>query len=90
MSRAVVDPGDLRRFAQGLQHFNQEVQHLIGVLQGQFGSLADTWRDQEQQKFAEEFTQTIQVLARFLGISAQQVPFLLRKAERIEEYLRQR
>lgn len=90
MSRAIVDPADLRRFAQGLQHFNQEVTHLVGVLQGQFAALADTWRDQEQQKFGEEFTQTMQVLVRFLGVAGAQVPFLLRKAERIEEYLNQR
>ena len=90
MSRAIVDPADLRRFAQGLQHFNHEVRHLIGVLQGQFGALTDTWRDQEQQKFAEEFIQTMQVLTRFLETSGQQVPFLVRKAERIEDYLRQR
>ncbi len=30
------------------------------------------------------------VLERFLDVSAEHIPFLLRKAERIEEYLSQR
>jgi uncharacterized protein YukE len=90
MARAIVDPGDLRRFAQGLNHFNHEMTNLMESLQGQFSRLGDTWRDQEHHKFAEEFTQTMQVITRFLGLSTQQVPFLLRKAERIDEYLRQR
>jgi uncharacterized protein YukE len=90
MSRAIVDPAELRGFAQSLKHFTSELQHQLSVLQGQFAGLGATWRDQEHQKFAEEFTQTVQVLGRFLETAQQHVPFLLRKAERIEEYLQQR
>jgi uncharacterized protein YukE len=90
MARAIVDPEELRRFAQTLKHFNHEMTQLMGLVQVGFASLGDTWRDQEQKKFAEEFTQTMQVLTRFLETSHQQIPFLLRKAERIDEYLRQR
>ena len=52
--------------------------------------LGDTWRDQEHKKFSEEFEQTMKVLARFVEASAEHIPFLMRKAERIEEYLQQR
>jgi uncharacterized protein YukE len=52
MARAVVDPADLRRFAHGLKHFNNELQHQLAVLHGQFTALGDTWRDQEHEKFA--------------------------------------
>jgi hypothetical protein len=90
MSRAIVDPAELRRFAQALKHFNNEVGHHLAVLQGQFAGLGDTWRDQEHDKFAAKFAETVQVLARFLEASGQHIPFLLRKAERIEEYLQQR
>jgi hypothetical protein len=38
----------------------------------------------------QEFEQTMQVVGRFLEASSQHVPFLLRKAERVEEYLQQR
>ncbi|HBI42215.1 MAG TPA: hypothetical protein DDY78_05065 [Planctomycetales bacterium] len=90
MARAVVDPADLRRFAHGLKHFNNELQHQLAVLHGQFTALGDTWRDQEHEKFAREFTQTVQVLGQFVGAANEHIPFLLRKAERIEEYLQQR
>jgi len=90
MSRAIVDPEELRRFALTLQHFTNELRHQVAVLQGQFGGLSDTWRDQEHEKFAQQFVQTMQIIGQFLGDATEHVPFLLRKAERIEEYLQQR
>ncbi len=90
MARAVVDPGELRRFASGLKHFTGDLRHQLSVLQAQFNALADTWRDQEHEKFAQEFEQTVRVLNHFVATAADHVPFLLRKAERIEEYLHQR
>jgi hypothetical protein len=90
MTRAIVDPAELRRFAQTLKHFNSEVAHQLSVLQGQFAGLGDTWRDGEHEKFAARFAETVQVLARFMEASQQHIPFLLRKAERIDEYLQQR
>ena len=62
----------------------------LSALQGQFAGLADTWRDQEHEKFAQEFAQTMQVIHRFLEAADQHIPFLMRKAERIEDYLNQR
>ncbi len=90
MSRAIVDPAELRRFAQTLKNFNNEVAHQLSVLQGQFAGLGDTWRDQEHDKFSGKFAETVQVLTRFMEASQQHIPFLLRKADRIDEYLQQR
>lgn len=56
----------------------------------QMASLGETWRDQEHQKFNGEFEQTMRQLARFAEAVDEQIPFLLRKAERLDEYLRQR
>ena len=90
MPQAIVDPEELRRFAQSLNKFNKDVQERITSLSGQLASLERTWRDQEQKKFAEEFQQQIQVLTRFLEMVDTHVPYLLRKADIIEEYLQQR
>jgi hypothetical protein len=90
MSKAIVDPAELRRFATGLKNFTGDVRHHLLVLQGQFKALGDTWRDQEHEKFAQEFEQTVRVLNHFVVTAADHGPFLLRKAERIEEYLQQR
>jgi hypothetical protein len=46
--------------------------------------------DPEQVKFSDGFKQTIKALKWFVGISDQHVSYLLRKAQHIEEYLRQR
>jgi WXG100 family type VII secretion target len=90
MSQAIVDPSELRRFAANLKRFNAELQASLAGLHGQLVGLGDTWRDQEHDRFRQEFEQTMQALERFVEISGEHIPFLLRKAERIEEYLSQR
>ena len=90
MAKAVVDPAELRRFAQDLKRMNTTLRDQMAVLQGRMTELGQSWRDQEQVKFAEEFEQTVRVLARFSDAADKHIPFLLRKAEKIEEYLNQR
>jgi uncharacterized protein YukE len=90
MGKAVVDPAELRRFAQELKRFNGSLRDQVGALGVRFNALAETWRDQEHAKFSEEFEQTMRVLSRFAEEADRQIPFLLRKAEKIEEYLQQR
>ncbi|MCS7047235.1 MAG: WXG100 family type VII secretion target [Gemmataceae bacterium] len=87
MAQAIVDPVELRRFAHHLKQFNGELRERIAALHGQLLALGDTWRDQEHEKFVREFEQTMAVLEAFLENADQHVPMLLRKAERIEEYL---
>lgn len=90
MPQAIADPAEMRRFAQALKAFGQELQTRMGGLRGQFHGLGQTWRDKEHEKFAEEFETTMQAIARFVEVSNQHIPFLMRKADRIEEYLQQR
>ena len=90
MPQAIVDPEELRRFAQSLKKFNTDMQQRLTSLNGQSVALGRTWRDQEQKKFAEEFEQQMQVLARFIELIDRHIPYLVRKAEIIEEYLQQR
>ena len=85
-----MDPEQVRRFAEELKRFNTELQDKVVSLQARFAALADTWQDQEHAKFAEEFKQTMKALKKFIDVSNQQTPYLLRKAQRIEEYLGQR
>ena len=87
MAQAIVDPIELRRFAHHLKQFNGEIRERLGALHGQLVSLGDTWRDQEHEKFTREFEETMNVLEAFLESADQHIPTLLRKAERIEEYL---
>jgi uncharacterized protein YukE len=90
MSQAIVDPAELRRFAGMLREFNNDLQSRLSAVSGQLNSLSQSWRDQEHLKFAEEFTQHLKLLSRFVEANENHVPYLLRKAERIEEYMQQR
>jgi uncharacterized protein YukE len=90
MSKAIVDPQELRRFAAELKRFNGSLQAELQGIRRQFSHLGETWRDQEHEQFAEEFDRMVTVLARFLDASTKHVPLLLRKAERIQQYLDER
>ncbi len=90
MPQAIVDLGELRRFAQNLKRFNDELQNQMTMLHSQLTGLSSTWRDKEHDKFVEEFEQTMTVIARFVDAANMHIPFLMRKAERVEDYLQQR
>lgn len=90
MTQAIVDPGELRLFAQMLKQFNQDLTDRTAALSAQLHSLSGTWRDQENLKFTEQFEQHLRYLQRFIDANNQHIPYLTRKAERIEEYLQQK
>ena len=90
MSQAIMDPEKVRRFAEELQRFNSEIENRMVLLHARFAALGDTWADQEHEKFSEEFKQAMKALKKFTELSKEHTPFLLRKAQRIEEYLNQR
>jgi len=90
MAQAIMDPEKMRHFADELQRFNSELENRMGMLHARFTTLGDTWSDQEHEKFAEEFRIAMKALKKFVELSRQHSPYLLRKAQRIEEYLSQR
>jgi uncharacterized protein YukE len=90
MGQAIVDPQELRRFANRLKVFNTEVMVQMQAVQRQLAALSATWRDHEQQKFAEEFEQQLSTFSRFVEATSEYAPYLVRKAERIEQYQQQR
>lgn len=90
MTQAIANPEELRQFAARLKAFNDELGEQAGLLAVQLQSLSATWRDQENLRFTEEFQEHLRLLARFLDANNQHIPYLLRKAERLDEYLQQR
>jgi uncharacterized protein YukE len=87
MAQAVVDPEELRQFAQSLKKFNAQLRDRAAALGNQLAALSASWRDQEHKKFAEEFETNMKVLLRFAETADAYVPYLLRKAQHIEDYL---
>ena len=90
MAQAIMDPEKVRRFADELQRFNADLENRMTLLHARFAALGDTWSDQEHEKFSEEFRQALKALKKFTEISKTHAPYLMRKAQRIEEYLNQR
>jgi uncharacterized protein YukE len=89
MPNASVDPEELRRFARNLKHFNSELHSKLSLLRGQLVALGNTWRDREHEKFTRQFSQTLVAVKRFTDLANEHIPLLLRKAERVDEYLQQ-
>jgi uncharacterized protein YukE len=90
MAQAIMDPEEVRRFAKELKRFNDDVQVRAAALQARFAALGGSWQDQEADKFGEEFITTMKALKKFVEVSEKHTPYLLRKAQRIEQYLDQR
>jgi WXG100 family type VII secretion target len=90
MPQAIVDPEELRQFAQSLKKFSNDIQTRINLLGGQLAALSKTWRDQEQKKFSEEFEQQVKGVQRLIEVIEEHIPYLVRKAEIIDEYLHRR
>jgi len=88
--QAIVKPEDLRKFAAQLKTFSGQLDSSCKQLNAQFKVLGSTWRDQEHRRFAQQFEQTMKVLKRFNEISEKHIPFLIKKAVKAEEYLKQR
>lgn len=87
MNQAVVDPEQLRQFAGHLHRFAEEMKQRSSGLASQMNQLEQTWRDEQQRKFAEEFTTQMRQLTRLIQTTEQHVPYLMRKAEQIDAYL---
>jgi uncharacterized protein YukE len=89
MPQAHADPAEIRRFAMQLKQFQQNMTQQMGAIHGQLQNLGQSWRDHEHDKFASEFEQAAIALRKFLETSEAHIPFLLRKADRLDEYLGQ-
>lgn len=87
MAQAIVDPEQLRQFAAMLKRYSQQVRESTDALSQAQGRLADTWRDQEHRRFVDEFEEQVKLVNRLLEQTDQHVPYLLKKAEIIEQYL---
>lgn len=87
MTQAVVDPEHLRQFAGQLHRFAEELKQRSTALGSQMNQLEQTWRDEQQRKFAQEFTDQMRQLTRLIKSTEEHVPYLMRKAEQIDAYL---
>ena len=88
MAQAIVDPEQLRQFATMLRRFNETLTQAAGTLNQEMQRLSTSWRDQEHEKFTVQFEEELKQVGRLIESGERHIPYLLRKAELIEEYQR--
>jgi uncharacterized protein YukE len=84
---AIMDPDEVRSFALELKRFNAEVQAEMASVRRRLGKLGETWKDQEHAKFADVFSRMLATYVRLSDASEKHIPLLLRKAQKIQDYL---
>ena len=52
MNQAIVDPEQLRQFASHLHRFTEDLKERSTALGSQMNELEQSWRDEQQRKFA--------------------------------------
>lgn len=87
MTQANVDPEQLRQFAGSLHRFAQQLRTEGMALASQMNTLEQTWRDQQQRRFADQLQTDLRSVAKIVADAEQHVPYLLRKADQIDAYL---
>jgi uncharacterized protein YukE len=87
MPQAIVDPEQLRQFAAMLQRYNQNLRESTSALTQAQARLLESWRDQEQKRFSEEFEDQVKLVQKLIEMTEQHIPYLVKKAEIIEQYL---
>ncbi|EMI56571.1 hypothetical protein RSSM_02044 [Rhodopirellula sallentina SM41] len=87
MNQAIGDPDQIRQFAAQLSQFTEELRQRGSSLAAQMNQLEQTWRDEQQRKFSQDFQDQLRQLQRLVQATDQHVPYLLRKAEQLDQYL---
>ena len=76
MAKAIADPEEIRRFAHDLKRFNDDLTHQLQLMRSRMATLSQSWRDQEQRKFEEEFDFTVKAMDRFTKSISRTNPIL--------------
>lgn len=88
MSQVHNDSDRLRSFASQLDGFSSVVDEHLTRLRAAISRLGSSWRDQEFEEFAQEFSVTQERLKRFIAETKRTTPLLRRDAEALDEYFR--
>lgn len=86
MSQVHNDSDKLRGFASQLDNFSGVVEEHLTRLRAAMGRLGHSWRDQEFEEFAHEFSVTQERLKRFIAETKRTTPLLRRDADALDEY----
>lgn len=86
MSQVHNDSEKLRAFASQLDGFASVVDEHLNRIRAAMSRLANSWRDQEFEEFAGEFSVTQERVKRFVEETKRTTPLLKRDADALDEY----
>jgi uncharacterized protein YukE len=85
MPQVYVEPEKLRDFAKQLRSFSDVADQSVKSLKGEIARLGGTWRDQEFDRFVEQFGAVQALLKKFVEETKRTTPLLEKDASIIEE-----
>lgn len=85
MARVMVEPEDLRDFANTIRKYLDTMESETNNLKNSFDKLE--WEDIKNQQFSEILEELLRVLLNFKEGAEEQIPYLIKQAETLEEYL---
>ena len=81
-----VDIDELERFASQLQQFNQQLEQITYKIGGQLQNLGSSWRDDQYEKFSEEWHSTFKAIYSYIDRHAPTyVRYLKTKAAKLRD-----
>lgn len=87
-SGMVVDLEALERFINTLRKFDDDLADSVSKLSTHFRQLGDVWRDSQYTEFAKEWEEALTAIQTYLDDSPDQIKFLRRKADVVNDYFR--
>ena len=85
MPQVYVQPEKLRDFAKQLKTFSDVADQSVKSLKGEIARLSGTWRDQEFDRFVQQFGALQSLLKKFVEETKKTAPLLEKDASIIEE-----
>ena len=86
MSRAFVDPDELRRVAAMLNEIASSVRQSKSSLNNSFNSVKDVWRDEKCRQFENSFLQALPRIEVFCKNSEMLAQYLRNKEKPLRRY----
>ncbi len=90
MSRAKVDPDELRRFAVMLNNTASSIRQHRGILNNSLGKLKDTWRDSKYDQYMKIYDETMPQIESFCKDAERFANYLREKEKPLRRYLERR
>ena len=87
MAQLEATPEEIRNFRGSLLGYNERLKDQTISLKANFDELSQTWQDNQQQKFANEFETLEKLIQSFLANSDDFVLYLEKKSIKIDTYL---